>query len=227
MVFVDDTGFDKIIADNQLAFLFAGDLLNIAAWKGWVAAGRTTAAPMDKLDETSLIIVDVTTGTVVFNTDYLLASDSGPDRHAWYGGTGAPHAKDCWEVNKCAMKAVESAIMVDKYSGGRMIHFNRQTLETNATNAESHLSVVVQMRERGLMKKNNGTEYKVSEVMSSSIAANDASKAEIDSVAKKLAEKVMNGSVALSAPFPGIEQPWTNEKKQELARVLARYAPAK
>lgn len=227
MVYVDDTKFDKIIADAQLALLFAGDLLNIAAWKNWVVAGRAAPAPMDMLNETSIVIVDVATGDVVFNTDYLLWSDIGPARHAWYGGTGAPYAKDCWEVNKCAKKAVESAIMADKYSGGTVLHFNRNTLVSNVMNSESHLSVMAQMKERGIMKNSSGAEFKVSEVVSSDNSAEYDSAGVLDSVAKKLAEKVMNGSITLSAPFPGIEQPWTNEKKLELARVLERYAPTK
>jgi hypothetical protein len=226
LVFVDDTGFDKIIADQQLSFLFAGNMLNIAAWKSWVSAGRLTPAPTHMLNETSIIIVDNATGAVVFYTDYLLHSEADGVRHAWYGGTGAPHAKDCWEVNKCAKKAVESAILVDRRSGGTVVHLNRQTLETNVTNAESHLSVAVQLKERGIMKNSNGKEFKLSEVVSAPDAANDAStKTEIDGVAKRLAERVMNGSVALSAPFPGIDQPWTNEKKLELTKVLERYAP--
>jgi len=225
IVYVDDTGFDKIIADAQLAFLFAGNILNIAEWKGWVKSGRLQPAPLDRLDGTSLIMVEIATGSVVFGTDYLLVSRYDAMPSAWYSGTGAPHAKDCWEVNRCAMTAVASATKVDKYSGGTTSHFNRNSRASNVTNSAAVESVLVQMRERGIMKNNNGAEFMISDVIAAD-AANDPASKQIDDVAKRLAQKVMQGNVTLSAPFPGIDQPWTNEKKSELARVLARYAPA-
>jgi hypothetical protein len=41
--------------------------------------------------------------------------------------------------------------------------------------------------------------------------------------AKDFANKVVAGSLAISAPFPGINQPWTNDKKRELISVLDKY----
>lgn len=38
--------------------------------------------------------------------------------------------------------------------------------------------------------------------------------------AKKLIEDILSGKIKLQSPFPGMNKPWTNEKKQELNSVL-------
>jgi hypothetical protein len=50
-------------------------------------------------------------------------------------------------------------------------------------------------------------------------AANDPS----NPVAQQIANRVLSGQAKLNAPFPGMDQPWTNEKKAELAKALQRY----
>lgn len=50
--------------------------------------------------------------------------------------------------------------------------------------------------------------------------ANDPS----NPIAHSIANEVMQGKAELNAPFPGMDLPWTKEKKSELATVLARFA---
>lgn len=41
--------------------------------------------------------------------------------------------------------------------------------------------------------------------------------------AKKLIKDILYGEIKLQSPFPGMNKPWTNEKKQELNAVLDKY----
>ena len=51
----------------------------------------------------------------------------------------------------------------------------------------------------------------------------DADNDPSDALAQNIAQKAMAGKAQLSAPFLSIDQHWTNEKKEELVKVLAKY----
>jgi hypothetical protein len=214
IAYVDDTGYDKIVFDEALALIFAGDMQTIDIWKEWFLNGDDGDEPLDKVDDISIIGIDMKTGEQVYMSDYLLYSHSHRGVEAIYGGSGAPYAKDCWQENKCAMQATKTAIIKDVYSGGTTAHVNRQTSDSNVKNSASSNSAYEQLKERGMMI--NKTENRQPVYVKD--AANDPSHP-----AQKIAEKVMSGKAALKAPFPGMDQPWTNEKKQELKEVLKRY----
>lgn len=215
IAYVDDTGYDKIVFDSDLGILFAGDLNRIDIWKQWFLQGRKGSIPKE-VDGISIILVDMISGQVVFETDYLLKSMSDESEVAFYSGTGGPFAKDCWQVNRSAMRAVDSAISADIFSGGIVLHLCRSTLVTNVVNTVDPAGVVNLMKERGIMMNRHDRQSVLVKV-----AANDSS----NLTRQDLANKVISGNVELSAPFPGISQPWTNEKKSELKSVLERYAP--
>lgn len=217
IAYVDDSGYDKIVFDSDIGILFAGNLAKIDIWKQWFLSGRIDPAPTE-LDGISLIIVDIKDGTVQFKTDYLLESVTEDVTEAWYSGTGGPYAKDCWQVNRCAKKAVNTAIECDAFSGGEVKFVDRTTSGTNIRNDVQYLEIMEILKERGMMI--NKQNYKAVPIKD---AANDPS----DPTLQAFANKVMSGSVQLNAPFPGMEQPWTKDKKEELHSVLARYAPKK
>jgi len=223
IAFVDNTGCNKIVFDDELAMLFAGDIDIIELWKCWIANGRKgTHPPVDDSmsgDSISVIIVDISDGGVVFETDYLLKSIAPSfSVEAVYSGTGGTYAKNCWQENRCAKRAVETAMRSDIFSGGDVLHYCRNSLTTNVPTPIQSEDVNRLMKERGYMQKNIG-----SQAVLIRDAANDLSNPELHS----LATKVMSGKVKLSAPFPGMNQPWTNEKKAELNTVLNKYAPKK
>jgi len=216
LVYVDDTDYDKIAFDAVLGFLFAGSILNIDVWKCWVEGGRIGPAPMGNLDGTSIIIVNMANGDVEFTSDYMLASQANGALEALYAGSGGPFAKDCWTINRCAKTAVETAKTKDFYSGGQIKYVDRQSTDNNVSNNVAHTQVNDVCKQRGFimdLKKQDAP-------MLVKDAANDPSNA----VAQSIAQKVMQGKAVMSAPFPGIRQPWTQEKKQELADVLDRFS---
>ncbi|WP_348696451.1 hypothetical protein [Duganella fentianensis] len=216
LVFVDDTGYDKIIFDDDLAFAFAGNVTKINFWKEWVAGGRVDPVPMDKLDQMQLIIVNMVTGALEFASDYILFSHAGNALEALYGGSGGPSAKDCWNSNRCAITAIESAKSKDVFSGGQTKFLLSKTKQNNLSNNVGVTEINEQCKQRGLMMnlKNPLNTVLVKE------AANDGS----NPIVQSIANDVMQGKAEMSAPFPGMHLPWTQEKKSELSSVLARFA---
>jgi hypothetical protein len=216
LVFVDDTGYDKMIFDDELGFAFAGNVSKINIWKEWVAGGRKGPEPMGHLDQMQLIIVNMASGVLEFASDYILFSHAGNVLEALYGGSGGPSAKDCWNSNRCARTAIDSAKSNDVYSGGETKFLLRETRQNNLTNNIAVTEINEQCKQRGLMMnlKNPLNTVLVKD------AANDPS----NPIAQSVATEVMQGKAEMSAPFPGMHLPWTQEKKSELASVLARFA---
>lgn len=215
IVYVDDTAYDKIAFDEDLGLLFAGNLTKIDIWKKWLYDGRLVDPPLDQVDDMSIIGVDMHSGNVIFWSDYLLNSIANNVIEAWYGGTGGPYAKDCWQLNRCAQKAISTAIEKDDFSGGSTVYVRRSNFDTNIRNSVHVSSVLAQMKERGIMLNVKGSRDEK--------LLKDAVNDPADQVAHSIAKKVMSGKAALGAPFPGMAQPWTQEKKDELAAALRPY----
>lgn len=214
IAYVDNSGYDKIVYDNQLAILFAGNLAKIDHWKNWFTKNRNGDQPQE-VDGISLIVANIKTGEVIFKTDYLLESTSEKQIDALYSGTGGPYAKDCWQINKCAKKAVETAISVDIFSGGDVSFLHRESSETNVKNSVFADEVMALMKERGILMNKN---------LQQAVAIKDAANDSSDPNFQRMAQRVLSGNIELNAPFPGMDQPWTNEKKAELRNVLSSFS---
>jgi hypothetical protein len=46
---------------------------------------------------------------------------------------------------------------------------------------------------------------------------------ETDPELREIVEKIGRGEISLCAPFPGMDKPWPEEKKRELAEALSRF----
>ena len=212
VVYIDNTGYDKIVHDHKIAILFAGDLDKVDVWKKWFMKGRPDPRPPEK--DLSLIIVCLETGDPVFKSEYTLASFNEEAIQAVYGGTGGVYAKNCWEVNSCAMTAVNTAIQEDFLSGGEVVYLNRNDLSTNITNTGKFFHVTTLLKEAGtIMDIKTKQKATIKEFDNSTFSLS----------AKALVEEVLSGKATLSAPFVGMGQPWSNEKIAELDDVLKRF----
>jgi len=215
VAYVDDTNYDKIVHDKRLAFLFAGDLPEIDLWKTWVMAGRQKDSKPALADAKMQVIqIDVQTGKVVFQSHNFANTSFGVAIRALFAGTGAGYAKVCWDVNKCAMTAIVSAVKEDKRSGGNTMYFKRIIKESNVKNSASAADLQAQLKDRGFLMDITNTE----EPISLKDAANDS-----NHPGNAMAKAVMSGGMQLSAPFPGMDEPWTNAKKVEFEAALALY----
>ena len=123
LVFVDDTGFDKIAWRGAGAMICAGDGVLIDVWKKWflqpvLDPGQIPPTERIKPDH-SVVSLDVTllqagTGTVLFIKGSYLTLD----QEAFFAGTGAQAAHECFTTNRCAKKSVDSAKLKDIQTGG-------------------------------------------------------------------------------------------------------------
>lgn len=215
VAYVDDTNYDKIVHDNKLAFLFAGELPEINRWKEWILGGRKKdARPILYDTKMSVIQIDVADGKIVFKSHLFKNTSFGAATKALFAGTGAEPAKECWDVNKCAKTAIVSAAKKDYLSGGYVVFFNRKSRQGNVTNTATASGLQDQLKERGILMNT-----KTQTSMSIKDAANDTT----NTTAQALATAVMSGSINLNAPFPGMDTPWSEQKKTEFEAALALY----
>jgi hypothetical protein len=220
IAYVDNTGYDKIAFNGRVGFLFAGDLPPIDEWKTYVANGmKKDTRP--QVNTTGLlgtriqvIQVDMQSGDIVFQSHQFLNVAVGLSIKAIFGGTGASFARECWRQNRCAKKAIVSAAIDDMRSGGEVVHLTRsKTGETNVKNSATARSVNDQLKEKGFIMH---TTKKQPVLLKD--AAND-----LTSPAQSFAKAVMSGAAPLTAPFIGMDEPWTKEKLAEFDAALSKY----
>jgi hypothetical protein len=215
IAYVDNTNYDKIVFDKRLAFLFAGDLPEIDLWKSWIIAGRKKLeTPPIMHAKMQVIQIDIASGKVVFQSHNFTSSAFGVALKALFAGTGAGFAKACWDVNKCAKTAIVSASVGDARSGGDVKFLKRDTKVTNVTNSATSADVQEQLKVRGFLMNTNNAQATILV----KDAANDASHP-----GYAIAQSVMTGAIPLSAPFPGMDEPWSKAKKAEFEAALALY----
>ena len=221
MAFVDDTGYDKVAYTPQVAFLFAGDMPPIELWKQYVAGGMKKgtkpAYPLAWIpgNRISIIQVALADGRVMFKSHNFVNSSFGASTKALFAGTGADAAKICWDEKKCATTAVATAITKDCRSGGTVVYLDRKTRKNNITNSATSASVQDQLKDRGFFM--NVTQQQAPTSLKD--AANDST----NPAAQAFAKAVLSGAAPLTAPFPGMDEPWAPEKFAELDAALAEF----
>ncbi len=216
--YIDDSGFEKIVDTATAVFLFAGDSQVIQAWKEYLFDEGIKDDP--GLTGIAMLMVDKADGGVVFEhgQDIQLSNKIGDVEHmvASFAGSGARHAAGCWRSNNCAVKSVDTAKLMDPYSGGETKYFELATQTGNLTQDVGLKGMNVAFMERGMVMYLNSGQNPVS--------IRDA--AVTDDRVKGVVSQVAQGSVALSAPCDAqYMQPTAadNERlKSALGRVMRR-----
>jgi hypothetical protein len=217
VLYVDDIGFDKIEAAPGMhgigyAFLFAGNSGVIQQWKSYIRSNPAPGVASPACVGIALLVVVVGTGEIVFEygQDILLPDSIQPTIS--FAGSGSIHAAQCWESNKCARKAVDSAMSLDVFSGGEIKYFELLSSKNNL-NAQIDLSDMSKaFIEKGMVmfKPNSQTPVPVKEA-----AANDAR-------VKDLCDKIASGQVTLNAPCDAMFNRPTPEDEDRLKAAMAR-----
>lgn len=220
LAYVDDTNYDKLAFTSKVGFLFAGDMPPIDEWKQYVAGGmKKDARPGRRAwvpgSRISIIQVELATGRIVFKSHNFLSTSFGVAIKAMFAGTGANAAKKCWDDEKCAIAAITSAAKEDVRSGGRVVYLNRTTRNTNVENTATAESVREQLKDRGYFMHIND--------QNAPILLKDAANDPTNPAAQAFAKAVMSGAAPLNAPFPGMDEPWSEEKYAELDAALAEF----
>ena len=134
LYFVDDTGFDKIEDRPAGVMVCAGNASLIEHWRTWFIAGDYSVIPPTEItfpdgrfDAIYVTIVTKPVFTIAFSSGlYHTYQD---DAH--FCGSGAEFAKDCYSVNGCAHRCIETAKGGDPQTGGEVMYYDFNTRNSN------------------------------------------------------------------------------------------------
>lgn len=135
--YVDDTGFDKIVSRAFGTLVCAGDARLIEQWRNWFMTptvnmqGMPPTERVDNMGKTQGIAVSLVLspeGKPLFsNGTHVLYED-----FARFSGSGSYHAYQCFAVNGCGLRCIESAAKMDPMTGGETKYFDFTKKDTNA-----------------------------------------------------------------------------------------------
>lgn len=220
VAYVDDCEFEKIADLTNSVLVLAGNGVLIAQWKKWWYTSRDpkTLPPTDINGQNviSLLIIDKLKDEIIFDAGNKKAMFCYETERviSVFSGSGDIHAASCWDLNRCAKKAIETASNADIYTSNivRFVDFNSG--ETNLEHTEFNYQCIVDaIMERGFVVN-----------ISTSPAANEVGvPLSQDKVSKEIKEMLASGKAVASAPVPGIGKfQWNQEQKDKLAKAIER-----
>lgn len=210
LIYVDDTGFEKIATRPFSAMICAGDGVLIEAWRNWYLARQLLVAnlpPTERPFQDGQVSIDVTLvaedGQILFIKGVYITLDE----HALFAGSGAAPAYECFEVNRSATLSVESASKVDPQTGGA-IKF-----------------VDLQLRKHNLSQPGRTLKDANQELLARGMAMDLTTKKVIpmrDYLATATQQKgnFQAGDSGLSAPTGKNCRPWTSADKERLKQAV-------
>lgn len=213
VIYVDDTGFDKIEVSKDHAFVFAGNAAVIQTWKDYIRAsqaGIPLARPSAK--GISLLVAKMGCGTFVeaYGQDISLPNKLKPV--VSFAGTGAHHAAVCWMTNKCGRRAIDSAKARDYYSGGSVSFLELNTRVGNQQNNRNADKLTEAFLDKGMVMYTPG-------INSSSVPLDQA--AASDPRVAEWLKKIAEGSVEIQAPCDSMFAEPTEEEDARLDAAMA------
>lgn len=214
MLFVDDTGFDKLADRHTAAIVFAGDGQLIQLWKDWFSTPiLNTAAlpPVERADHVgeihsvTLFMLEKPTCRITLASGWMLAHED----EGIFAGSGAEFAKICFAKNGCSKFAVKTASENDPATGGETKFIELDTNRHNLSKAECSLAdAEKQLWERGyIMDMNTRETMALSEFKTNATGA-------LQSMER----------MTISAPTGLPTRRWSDAEKAELKSALEALA---
>ena len=210
LYFVDDTGFDKIEDRPSAVMVCAGNALLIELWRTWFIAGDYSVLPPTEIQFPNGAI-DAIYVTIVSKPDFTIdftrgLYDSFQD-DARFCGTGAQFAKDCYSVNGCAVRCVETAKGIDPQTGGETKFYDFKTFQSNLSAAPMSLAELQdELFNRGMVMN-----MKTRTVTPMGPMDTDA-----------LKQALGAGNVSLCAPTGQAPRAWSDREKADAKAALQR-----
>jgi hypothetical protein len=125
LIYVDDSGYEKIEQVGNHAFLFAGNVGVIHEWKLHLhRRHRGEASARPALAGIAVLAVELGTCLIVDGYGQDIQPVENGVKVASFAGTGSFHAHQCWRQNRCVKTAVGSAVLQDRLSGLPMKYLN-------------------------------------------------------------------------------------------------------
>lgn len=214
VLYADDTGFEKIAVNGEIAMIFAGHGGLIQAWKDWLKSQPDSTKPRPPTTVPvggmsigiSLCVVNTATCKVLFQKDQLDSVHG-----ALFAGSGKVPALLCWARNQNAQEAVQAAINVDIKSGGTVRYLVFDTRESNVVDT-TRIDEVDQ-----ILAKEGMVVY-VNQSGPVTIPVGTAEKS--DSNVRDLVKKIKAGDVAATAPCDSMYLSWSQEDLDRLDTAL-------
>lgn len=208
LLYVDDTGFEKIELQPDYSYIFAGPSDLIDRWKKWInSPTRNVERPPGVANDFALCIVETKTGSIMYEHGQRVKDDE-----YRFAGTGAIPAHTCWISNKCAKKAVESAKANDIFSGGDVKYLELRSQAHNLNQEGTYESINKLTLQKGMVMYLSGTK--------APIPVEEA--AAKDPRIKELVGKIAKGDVAAEAPCGLDTIVWTEGDVQRLNSALGK-----
>lgn len=208
VLYIDTSKFEKMVEQQHFALVMAGDAQLIHNWKVWAKGDITNETPdVTRVDEDGIeclvsICMIFKPSIVLFDVD--IATEVTP--HARFSGSGRALAKDCWEQNKCARKAVESAVNGDVYTGGSVKYVELSTPDNNLSDDSTTLTELHEL----MFNEGSVMNTKTKEIVK---MKNYTSKEEI-------AKGIQDGKIVASAPTGSDESPWNESQERALGDAV-------
>lgn len=214
-LYVDDVGFEKIVEYRQRAYTFAGDGELIQVWKDWLASEPTSVHSMPDVERetpqgvrsVTICIVKMATKEVSYRRGTAIAYDQ-----ALFAGTGGFAARLCWDKNRDAKKAVESAIQKDLFSGGTVKYLVFADNDNNLSEFATIGEVNRQLATRGVCM--------IHAAGNATNTGTPVSGSDHEKEIAKIKEQLTSGDIVASAPCDAMFERWSEEEKEQLRTAL-------
>lgn len=210
VVYLDDTGFDKLIVSHGHAFMFAGSGGRIQQWKTWIQSSPADDSEQPNEEGICVCIADIATKTMKRSVKQMLIPVGG-----YFAGTGTDYAAPCWIANQNVMRSVETAKQADVCSGGEVKYYNFVDGSNNLNYPSGNITI--QMVDAAILRRGlvMTTNTNMGQGLPFATAANDN---------PELAEirgKIAAGELSAGAPSQGMYDQWSPEEKAGLKATLA------
>lgn len=188
--------------------MFAGSSAIIQSWKEWLRSGPTSLPNIP--DPGAVCLVDLKEKILMFERGQDIQNHD-----VRIAGSGSIHAMACWNANKDARRAVESAKRSDIFSGGtvRFICANTGEKDIEDVCSADHLNKQVIPMEGLVMYKFSSGKTTVGPMPVSEASMKDPE-------VKQAIDRLVSGATALSAPCDGMYNEWTSEETEAFRSAL-------
>ncbi|EOU9520308.1 hypothetical protein ACOJCI_000674 [Cronobacter turicensis] len=225
ILYVDDTGFNKIVHRLGGAIFCAGDGVTIEQLKKWWLAEPFDPENLPDLQHDNEFKVSV----MVVSSEGERLFDAGPKQalvdpennnhlHAVFSGSGSPFAGHTFMQCGCVKTAVTIAETFDPFSGGEVKFCNISTGEGNLHDETmDYSSIMKSMSERGILMKYTGF-YAANSENIQSIPLSEHPQF------KEISAELKAGNIRAYAPMGGTDIEWNEDRVNKLKAAARRVA---
>jgi hypothetical protein len=223
LLYLDDTGYEKMLVRNGKVLMFAGYGRVIQLWKDWINSDPPDPSGMPAHKGMSVCMVDGATRTVDFDAEQDIVANG-----VYCAGSGSRSAYSCWSANRDAHRAVETAKSKDIFSGGEVKFYNFKNGSNNLVNNYPTAGITIKMVDQAILSRGSVMKTNTNSTSGASLpfpkvanakAADDAANDDKSAV-EEIREKIAAGELSANAPCDGMHNDWTEENKAKFQKAL-------